>query len=94
MGSSVTVTLQLQNADGNDVTGGAEAADEPAKWLVTISTYRGDLRSVRLALHFRSPLCRLTSDSDGKATFVLASLPDPRYRRKGRRLDGRVHRVG
>ena len=77
MGSSITVTLQLQNADGDDVSGGAQEADEPAKWLASISTFLGPAvgqagqASQVLTVPFKS-------DSDGKGTFVVASLPDPR----------------
>ena len=80
MGSSVTVTLQLQNADGDDVTGGAEAADEPAKWLITISTYVG---TVTTGTAIQVTTVPVSSDSDGKGTFVLASLPDPRADERG-----------
>ena len=76
IGSSVTVTLQLQDADGDDVTGGAEAADEPAEWLVTISTFLvGPIVQTSATQVTTLPV---TSDSDGKGTFVLASLPDAR----------------
>ena len=77
IGGSVTVTLQLQNADGDDVTGGHQAADEPAKWLVIVSTYRGPAVTAAGTEFLRNTV-PLTSDSDGKATFVLASPPDPR----------------
>ena len=80
MGSSVTVTLQLQDGDGDDVTGGAEAADEPAKWLVVISTYLGPVAGDNAVQVTTMPVA---SDSDGKGTFVLASLPDPRADERG-----------
>ena len=72
MGSSVTVTLQLQNDDGDNVTGGAQKADEPAKWQVIISTF-----SRSSTTEFLRRTVPLTSNADGKATFMLVPPPDP-----------------
>ena len=80
MGSQVAVTLQLQNADGDNVTGGPNKATEPAKWVLTIRTIEvlsgtGYLFSVRTEM--------LTSDADGKATFKLVPPPDPNPKASG-----------
>jgi hypothetical protein len=81
MGSSVTVTLQLQNADGEDVTGGAHDKDEPAEWVVYVQTHVFTRVGAAPAGIVNGPAVltstlQLKSDSDGKATFTLASLPD------------------
>ena len=82
IGSSVTVTLQLQK-DGENVTGGAHNKDEPAEWVVYVHTFRygrtpgtaaptgGNIGPAVL-----TTTLQLKSDADGKATFVLASPPD------------------
>ncbi|MYH71922.1 MAG: S-layer homology domain-containing protein [Acidimicrobiia bacterium] len=80
MGSTVTLTLQLKDGQGNDVAGGHQAADKPAKWIVTIDTYSG---ATATGTSIGRSQVYLTSDSDGKATFVLASLPDPRPNMSG-----------
>ena len=74
IGSAVTVTLQLQDADG-DVTGGAHDKDEPAEWVVYVHTFRHAGGSNIGPAVLVSTL-QLKSDADGKATFVLASPPD------------------
>ncbi len=79
MGSSVTVTLQLQNADG-DVTGGAQDAAEPAKWIVTLSTYSGTAATGNAV---RVSTVPFASNSDGKGSFVVESLPDPNPNARG-----------
>ena len=82
IGGSVTVTLQLQNTAGDNVTGGAQDPAEPAKWLAIVSTYRGPAVTAAGTEVLRNTV-RLTSDSDGKATFLLASPPDPNADAKG-----------
>ena len=77
MGSSFTVTLQLQNDDGDDVTGGAEEADEPAKWIATIRAFSGTPADVSSASPVRVRTVRFESDPDGKGTFMVDAPPDP-----------------
>ena len=91
MGSSVPYSMQLQNADGDDVTGGGLDAKEPAKWLVVMRTYRGSFDTttaldtaisggVEPVLVSTVPV---TSKSDGVGSFTLNPLPDPRPDDKG-----------
>ena len=90
MGSSVPYSMQLQNADGDDVTGGGLDAGEPAKWLVVMRTYQGafaDITALNTAVsNGVEPVLVSTvpvTSSDGVGSFALAPLPDPRPDEKG-----------
>ena len=100
LGSSVLYTVQLQDADGEDVTVGTDG-DDPAEFLVTYAvtaiipdpadtdpTNGIDLIPSPQGEATRATL-PITTDSDGKATFSVSALPDqaPNFKADKYRVD-------
>ena len=82
LGSSVLYTVQLQDADGDDVTVGMDG-EKPAQFLVTYSVTAIIEDPNNAGTFIPSPqgeatrtTLPLTTDSDGKATFSVSALPD------------------